>query len=316
MGIKDLSTLTLEKNVFHQLKLNPKGVIMLKAKKSYGQHFLREEGIARKIAHSLSLTTEDLPQNVLEIGPGKGMLTKYLMDLDIKLKVVEADRDMVEYLEVHYPALKENIIFLDFLKISLKKVFDGNPMAVIGNFPYNISSQIVFKIINYKELVPEMVGMFQKEMADRIVAPPGSKTYGVISVLTQAYYTGKLLMNVSPQSFSPPPKVNSAVIRLTRKSNYHLDCDEKLFRSIVKAAFNTRRKMIRNGLKAMVKDQSVLTDPSYDQRPEQLSVADFVEITNKLENHIRDEFRSQSNGGHERGHESKGSGSIEGYQSH
>lgn len=278
---------------------------MIKAKKSYGQHFLKEEGIAKKIANSINQKEPLSGQNVLEIGPGRGMLTKYLKDLDINFKAVEADRDMVEYLEVHYPELKDNIILLDFLKISLKKVFDGEEMTVVGNFPYNISSQIVFKIINYKHLVPEMVGMFQKEMADRIIAPPGSKTYGVISVLTQAYYTGKLLMNVSPQSFSPPPKVNSAVIRLVRKNDLNLGCDEKLFRNIVKTVFNQRRKMIRNGLKAMVRDAEILHDKTFDQRPEQLSVSTFVEITNKLQNHVRNEFRSQSNGGDEGSHESE-----------
>lgn len=278
---------------------------MIKAKKSYGQHFLKEEGIAKKIANSINQKETLIGQNVLEIGPGKGMLTKYLKDLDINLKAVEADRDMVDYLEVQYPELKDNIILLDFLKISLKKVFDGEEMTVVGNFPYNISSQIVFKIINYKDLVPEMVGMFQKEMADRIIAPPGSKVYGVISVLTQAYYTGKLLMNVSPQSFSPPPKVNSAVIRLVRKNDLNLGCDEKLFRNVVKTVFNQRRKMIRNGLKAMVRDVEILQDKTFDRRPEQLSVSDFVEITNKLQNHVRNEFRSQSNGGDEGGYESK-----------
>lgn len=282
-----------------------RSAIMIKAKKSYGQHFLKEEGIAKKIANSINQKETLIGQNVLEIGPGKGMLTKYLKDLDINLKAVEADRDMVDYLEVQYPELKDNIILLDFLKISLKKVFDGEEMTVVGNFPYNISSQIVFKIINYKDLVPEMVGMFQKEMADRIIAPPGSKVYGVISVLTQAYYTGKLLMNVSPQSFSPPPKVNSAVIRLVRKNDLNLGCDEKLFRNVVKTVFNQRRKMIRNGLKAMVRDVEILQDKTFDRRPEQLSVSDFVEITNKLQNHVRNEFRSQSNGGDEGGYESK-----------
>jgi len=254
----------------------------MKAKKSFGQHFLVNEHIAEQIANSLEMITD--VKNVLEIGPGKGVLTKYLANKDINLKVVEADQDMISYL-TQYKLLNESqIIFLDFLKLNMERVFDGEQFCLIGNYPYNISSQILFKMANAKELVPEMVGMFQKEVADRVVAPPGSKTYGVVSVLIQAYYEGKTIIDVAPESFSPPPKVNSSVIRLVRKENYTLPCDDKLFRNIVKTAFSQRRKMLRNTLKALFKDESLMEDPYFTQRPEQLSVQDFVDITLKLSN--------------------------------
>lgn len=253
----------------------------MKAKKSFGQHFLTNESIAEKIAYSLN--RNDGGRNVLEIGPGKGVLTKYLLQQDIHLKVVEADIDMVSVLQNTFPKLEDDIIFLDFLKLNLHKVFNDEPFYLIGNYPYNISSQILFKMVNTKELVPEMVGMFQKEVADRVIAPPGSKTYGVISVLIQAYYHGEMVVKVSPGSFNPPPKVNSAVIRLTRKENYQLPCDEKWFRIIVKTCFNQRRKMLRNTLKPLVTEDAVLSDKFFENRPEQLSVEDFVLLVNKLE---------------------------------
>lgn len=250
----------------------------MKAKKSFGQHFLVNEHIAQKIATSLKRS--EGYANVLEVGPGKGVLTKYLAQQDIQLKVVEADQDMVTYLTASKIVKPEQIIFLDFLKLSMEKVFDGAPFYLIGNYPYNISSQILIRMVHYRHLIPEMVGMFQKEVADRVVAPPGSKTYGVISVLVQAYYTGGTLMDVSPGNFSPPPKVQSSVIRLVRKENFQLGCDEKLFRTVVKTAFNQRRKMLRNTLKPLMNDQTVLEAPLFTQRPEQLSVSDFVNITN------------------------------------
>lgn len=262
---------------------------MIKAKKSYGQHFLTNEGTASKIAYSL-LRAEDI-KNVLEIGPGKGMLTKYLLEQDIHLKVVEADKDMVDYIAKKFPKLKDEIIYLDFLKANLFKLFDGEPFYIIGNFPYNISSQIVFKAIHEKELVPELVGMFQKEMAQRIIAKPGGKEYGVISVLTQAYYEGEMLLHVPPGAFNPPPKVNSAVIRLKRKVNYELPCNERIFRMIVKTSFNSRRKMLRNTLKPLVSDVSILDPEEFNRRPEQLSFEEFVLLTNKIEKYIKDEFR-------------------------
>ena len=215
----------------------------MKAKKSFGQHFLTNLDIARQIA--FSLPQGEPIRNVLEIGPGRGVLTQYLATQDIHLKVVEADRDMVSFLIKNNIVPEENIIFLDFLKLNLHRVFDGEPFYLIGNYPYNISSQIIIKMVNSKELVPCMVGMFQKEVADRVVASPGSKTYGSISVLVQAFYKGETLIDVPPQSFSPPPKVESSVIRLVRKENLELGCDERLFRNVVKTAFGQRRKMIR-----------------------------------------------------------------------
>jgi len=252
----------------------------MKAKKSFGQHFLINEPLAEKIANSL---TENLVgQNVLEIGPGKGVLTKYLLKQTINLRVVEADQDMVTYLQKHYPEVSDKIIFMDFLKLSMTRVFEGESFKIIGNFPYNISSQILIKMVNHRDIVPELVGMFQKEVAERVVAPPGSKTYGVISVLVQAYYQGSLILKVSPGSFNPPPKVDSAVIRLIRKENQHLGCDDKWFRIIVKTSFNQRRKMLRNTLKPLVSDEGVLSDPLFEKRPEQLSVEQFVLIVNRL----------------------------------
>jgi 16S rRNA (adenine1518-N6/adenine1519-N6)-dimethyltransferase len=257
----------------------------LKAKKSFGQHFLTEESIGREISEAISTPAGT---RVLEIGPGKGFLTKYLTaNKNIDLRVVEADQDMVAYLAQHKILDPEQIIFIDFMKLSMQKVFDGEQFTIIGNFPYNISSQILIKMINHYELVPELVGMFQKEVADRVVSPPGSKTYGVISVLVQAYYTGGTIINVGPEYFDPPPKVNSSVIKLVRKADTELGCNPRLFRHVVKSAFSSRRKMLRNTLKPIIDDPSILDDPRYNERPEQLSVEQFVEITNLLEKHIK-----------------------------
>ncbi len=251
----------------------------MKAKKSYGQHFLTNEHFAQRIADGLVQPHT----RVLEVGPGKGMLTKYLLEKEVELKVVEADHDMVEYLQKHYPTLTANILEGDFLKANLWQIFDNQSFALIGNFPYNISSQIVFKMVEYRLLISEMVGMFQKEMAERIIAPPGGKNYGVISVLTQAFYEGKLLFNVSKGNFNPPPKVESAVIRLTRKADSELNYDPVLFRQIVKTTFNQRRKMLRNTLKGFFKDESILEEVFFQQRPEQLSVEAFMELTRRVE---------------------------------
>ncbi|PHN01071.1 16S rRNA (adenine(1518)-N(6)/adenine(1519)-N(6))-dimethyltransferase RsmA [Flavilitoribacter nigricans] len=252
----------------------------MKAKKSYGQHFLNNEHLAERIAQLLR--PELAYQRVLEVGPGKGMLTKYLLDQDFRLTVVEADRDMVNYLQRHYPALKEDIISADFLKVPLDRLFT-EPFALIGNFPYNISSQILFKMLEYRHLIPEMVGMFQLEVAERIIAPPGNKVYGVISVLVQAYYEGEMCIEVDRRNFTPPPKVQSGVIRLTRKAETEIGCDEKLFRRVVKQAFSQRRKMLRNTMKSILTDQELLADSFFNQRPEKLSVADFVQITKWIE---------------------------------
>ncbi|MCC6727422.1 MAG: 16S rRNA (adenine(1518)-N(6)/adenine(1519)-N(6))-dimethyltransferase RsmA [Saprospiraceae bacterium] len=257
----------------------------MRAKKSFGQHFLTNEDIARRIADSLQLA--DGPSNVLEVGPGKGMLTKYLLEKDFSLKCVEADSDMVDYLNANYPALHGKIISEDFLKLDLESVFangvgEGQPFYIIGNFPYNISSQIVFKMVEYRSIVPQLVGMFQKEMAERIIAPPGGKDYGVISVLTQAFYDGKYLFSVGNRNFSPPPKVLSGVIRLRRKEEA-LGCDEALFRKVVKQAFGQRRKMLRNTLKPFFEQKpGVLEEPFFTQRPEVLTVGEFVALTNRI----------------------------------
>ena len=253
----------------------------MRAKKSFGQHFLTNLHAAQQIVDALDINNG--VSNVLEIGPGKGVLTNFLIEKDINLKVVEADRDMIAYLSNTIPQLTDNIIFLDFLKLKLSKVFDNQPFLMIGNYPYNISSQIVFKMLKYKELIPQMVGMFQREVAERIVAPHGSKTYGVTSVLVQAFYTGKIILKVSPGSFSPPPKVQSAVIKLQRKENFQLGCDEGLFRKVVKSAFNQRRKMMRNSLKPIIVDTSILEMDVFNQRPEQLSLEQFIELTTLIE---------------------------------
>ena len=255
----------------------------MKAKKSYGQHFLNSESIARRIAQSLRPNGSFA--RVLEVGPGKGMLTRFLLEEGYDLTVVEADPDMVEYLYDHFPGLREDIVLANFLRLDLQELFQGSPFGLVGNFPYNISSQILFRMLEYQELIPEMVGMFQKEVAERVVAEPGSKTYGVISVLIQAYYRGEYLFGVGRKKFNPPPKVESAVIRLTRLARPNLDCDEKLFRSIVKIAFGQRRKMLRNTMKGFLKGDPLLKDPFFEQRPERLSVGDFVELTKTIEKH-------------------------------
>lgn len=252
----------------------------MRAKKSFGQHFLTNEGIAQRIADSLALPPGKT--NVLEVGPGKGMLTKYLLEKDFDLKAVEADKDMVEYINANFTALHGRIISEDFLKLDLSLIFDGQPFCIIGNFPYNISSQIVFKMVEYRLIVPQLVGMFQREMAKRIIADPGGKDYGVISVLTQAFYEGKYLFSVSNGNFNPPPKVQSGVIRLVRKEE-ELGCDPVLFRKVVKQAFSQRRKMLRNTVKPFFENNpSVLEEDYFKQRPEVLSVADFVALTNRI----------------------------------
>ncbi|MCB0617844.1 MAG: 16S rRNA (adenine(1518)-N(6)/adenine(1519)-N(6))-dimethyltransferase RsmA [Saprospiraceae bacterium] len=255
----------------------------MKPKKSYGQHFLTSEQIAARIAHSLRAT--DLYDQVLEVGPGQGMLTKHLLVRNLRLTVVEADPDMVAHLQEHYPELEGQIVAADFLRLALDERMSNRPFGLIGNFPYNISSQILFKMLDYRHLIPEMVGMFQREMAERVIAPEGSKTYGVISVLVQAYYTGEYLFTVKPGSFHPPPKVQSAVIRLERKASLELNCDEALFKRVVKQAFGQRRKMLRNTLKSLVDPAESLQDDFFQQRPEQLSVADFVWLTNWIAEH-------------------------------
>lgn len=256
----------------------------MRAKKSFGQHFLTNEGIAGQIADSLQMNGLEGKPRVLEIGPGQGFLTKYLLEKNIDLQVVEADHDMVDYLLRNYVQLHGKIISEDFLKLNMDQVFISPPSQfyLIGNFPYNISSQIVFKMIDHRDRIPELVGMFQKEMAERIIASPGGKDYGIISILTQAHYDGEYLFSVGNQNFNPPPKVQSGVIRLTRKDG-ELGCDEVLFKKVVKQAFSQRRKMLRNTLKPFFNDPEILQDEYFKKRPEVLSVDEFVELTNKVQ---------------------------------
>ncbi len=249
----------------------------IRAKKSFGQHFLHRTDIAEKIAYSLN--REKDYGHVLEIGPGQGMLTQFLTDRAFTLHAIEADRDMIPILAEKFPDLKDRIIQGDFLKLHLGEQFKEEQIAIIGNFPYNISSQILIRMVDSRWLIPELVGMFQKEVAERVVAPPGSRTYGVISVLCQAFYDAEYLFTVDRSAFDPPPKVQSAIIRMTRKENYELGCDPKLFRKVVKQAFSQRRKMLRNTMKAMLVDSPLLEEEFFTLRPERLSVEDFVKLT-------------------------------------
>lgn len=250
---------------------------MVRAKKHLGQHFLRNEDIALRIAQSLSGEGYD---QVLEIGPGMGVLTQFLQKADYNLTVAEIDRESVEYLETHFPGLR--IVPGDFLKLQVGDFMSGS-FALVGNYPYNISSQIIFKMLENKEVIPEMVGMFQKEVAERLVAGPGSKTYGILSVLCDAYYEREYLFTVEPHEFSPPPKVRSGVIRFKRKHDYSLPCSESLFKTVVKTAFNQRRKTLRNALKPLNLPQNAVEESMLNLRAEKLSFHDFIHITQKLE---------------------------------
>ncbi len=264
----------------HSVFLTRSSGSILKAKKSFGQHFLHKDDVARRIAGSLS---QPYPR-VLEVGPGKGMLTKYLVADGRELVAVEADRDMVDYLQQFFPPAGLRIIAADFLRLDLAGVFAGQPFALIGNFPYNISSQILFHMLDYRALVPEMVGMFQREVAVRVVSGPGNKDYGVISVLLQAFYEGQYLFTVDKSCFSPPPQVQSGVIRLLRKPAQSLPCDEALFRQVVKQSFGQRRKMLRNTLKPFFeKKPGILQEEFFLQRPEELSVQAFIELAQRIE---------------------------------
>ena len=251
----------------------------VKAKKYLGQHFLKDMGVARQIAESLTL---DGPTAVLEIGPGMGVLTQFLLQNPlIDLTAVELDSESVVYLHEHYPDLK--VIEADFLKMDLKSVF-SDKFCIIGNFPYNISSQIFFKMLDNKDSIPCLAGMIQKEVAERIAAPAGSKTYGILSVLMQAYYKIEYLFTVGAHVFDPPPKVQSAVIRFTRNEVSQIDCNEQLFKTVVKTAFNQRRKTLRNSLKPIVESgHPMYADPLFDLRPERLDVAAFIDLTKRVE---------------------------------
>ncbi len=252
----------------------------VKAKKHLGQHFLKDESIAKAIADTLSLEGYD---DVLEIGPGMGVLTKYLLDKPTTTYVIEIDTESVTYLDANYPKLKDKIISKDFLRYDIKEIFEGKQFAIIGNFPYNISTQIVFRTLEFRHQIPEFSGMFQKEVAERICEKKGSKTYGILSVLAQAFYDAEYLFTVDEHVFNPPPKVKSGVMRLRRKEDFSLPCGEKLFFTVVKTAFQQRRKTLRNSLKTLNLSDNLREDKVLDLRPEQLSVEDFIALTQKIE---------------------------------
>ena len=263
----------------------------VKPKKFLGQHFLTDLSIASRIADTVDACPE-LP--ILEVGPGMGVMTQYLVQKPRLVKVVEIDYESVEYLRRTYPNLEDNIIEDDFLKMHLDRTFGGSPFVLTGNYPYNISSQIFFKMLDNKDLIPCCTGMIQKEVAERMAAGPGSKTYGILSVLVQAWYDVEYLFTVEPHVFNPPPKVRSAVIRLTRNKTTDLGCDERLFKRLVKTTFNQRRKTLRNNIKPLLTAleaerpakpdfTTLLSDPIMQKRPEQLSVADFIGLTLRIE---------------------------------
>lgn len=280
----------------------------VRAKKALGQHFLTDQSVAKRIVGALKGSAAEVcgaaeangnglasgvsgektesaggRDKVLEIGPGMGVLSQYLLEReDIDLVMIEIDGESVDYLVSHFDKAEGRIIQGDYLKLDVGKLFDG-PYRVIGNFPYNISSQIFFKILEDKDRVPEVVCMIQKEVAERIAEKPGSKTYGILSVLLQAWYDIEYVLTVGPGAFVPPPKVHSAVIRLTRNSRTSLGCDEKLFKTVVKAAFNQRRKTLRNALKPLIPEGLDTSDAIFDLRAERLSVEDFVSLTLQIQ---------------------------------
>lgn len=260
--------------------------MIVKAKKALGQHFLKDEGVAKGIVDALRIEDEaKSSNNVLEIGPGTGVLTKYLIeDERIKLELAEIDTESIDYLKATYPYSLSSLVQRDFLLMNLHEVFVGKQFSIIGNFPYNISSQIFFKILEDPNLVPQVVCMLQKEVAERLVSPPGNKSYGILSVLLQAWYNMEYLFTVPEHLFLPPPKVKSGVIRLTRNGKTDLGCDQVLFKQIIKSCFNQRRKTIRNSIKPIAaKLGKEVKDPILDRRPEQLSVEEFVYLTKLFE---------------------------------
>ena len=263
----------------------------VRPKKFLGQHFLTDMGVAQRIADTVD-ACPGIP--VLEVGPGTGILTQFLLAKGRELKVVEIDRESVPYLHGHFPQLGDNVIEADFLKMDLQSVFGNSPFVLTGNYPYNISSQIFFKMLEYKDLIPCCTGMIQKEVAERLAAKPCCKAYGILSVLVQIYYDVEYLFTVEPGVFNPPPKVRSAVVRMTRNAVEHPGCDEKLLRRVVKTTFNQRRKMMRGSIKPLLAEldqrcagsapdhTAFLADPMLTRRPEQLSVAEFVDLTNRV----------------------------------
>jgi len=267
---------------------HPGDTTQVRAKKHLGQHFLKDEGIAQKIAETLSFIGYD---QVIEIGPGTGVLTKYLLLRGADLTAMDIDEESIVYLNHSFPLEhpkvlskdgKLRVLEADFLNYDLNQLFGSSQFAIIGNFPYNISTQIVFKMLEWRNQIPEFSGMFQKEVAQRICEKEGSKAYGILSVLVQAFYEAEYLFTVHPQVFNPPPKVQSGVLRLTRKPDYKLDCDEKLLFKVVKAAFNQRRKTLRNSLKVFQLSDNLREESIFDSRPEQIGVADFIALTKKI----------------------------------
>lgn len=278
--------------------------MQVRAKKSLGQHFLTDLSVAEKIAGSLSPdgASPENPADVLEIGPGTGVLSQFLMERDdIALKMVEIDKEAVDYLLLNFPKADGALIQGDFLKLDLKQIFRKD-FCIIGNFPYNISSQIFFRILDHKDDVPQVVCMIQKEVAERIAEGPGSKVYGILSVLLQAWYDIEYIMTVGEGAFNPPPKVKSAVIRLKRNSRKELGCDESLFKTVVKTSFNQRRKTLRNSLKPLITAKSenegwdeetytrFVSAPVFDMRPEKLGVEDFISLTMRFSDILTKNF--------------------------
>ena len=253
----------------------------VKAKKHLGQHFLRDSSISQRIVESISFSKS---QNVLEIGPGTGALTKWLLE-EKKIQslfLMDVDQESITFLNQAYPELERNILFADFLNYNIDEFLVNESFNVVGNFPYNISSQILFRCLDFKDRIPEIVGMFQREVAQRIAQGPGNKQYGILSVFMQAYYDIEYLFTVDEDVFDPPPKVKSGVIRCVRNSRTKLPCDEKLFKRVVKTAFNQRRKTMRNSLKSL-QGTTMLPEKFSGERPEQCSVEDFIELTNVIE---------------------------------
>jgi len=251
----------------------------VRPKKKLGQHFLTDLNIAEKIADLLEFENY---QKVLEIGPGTGVLTQFLIPKTNALHLVEIDQESIQFLQTNYSSEEIHLIEADFLKLDLNRIFSSEPFAIIGNFPYNISSQIVFKVLENRIQIPFFAGMFQKEVAERICEPPGSKKYGILSVLSQLYYETEYLFTVPPTVFNPPPKVDSAVIRLTRKQNIDLDYDEALLKKVVKLSFKQRRKTLRNSLKTLNLPDNLREDSIFDLRPEKLSGDDFIHLTKRI----------------------------------
>ena len=274
----------MNKAHFFFVSLHP--MKQVRPKKNLGQHFLIDLDIARRIADTVD-ACPDLP--VLEVGPGMGVMTQYLVEKPRPLKVVEIDRESVAYLNEHFPRLRENILGEDFLRMDLNKVFDGGQFVLTGNYPYDISSQIFFKMIDNRDLIPCCTGMIQHEVALRMASKPGNKQYGILSVLIQAWYDVEYLFTVEPSVFNPPPKVQSAVIRMTRNKVQHLGCDEQLFKRVVKTVFNQRRKMLRVSLRQLLPAESTLFSRQASFltfRPEQLSIEQFVDLTNMVEEDV------------------------------